>query len=520
MSKKYLFLLLFIVFSFTLISLQSKNNNIEVEKNIKPKNGILINNSSLVNYTENYIFSSTQLKSDFEIFRQTLKNEHGGIYKYTSKQEMNHLFDSIQNVISDSMDIISFYNLLSLCVARIKCEHTKVKLPHNLKETIYNGTGFPIFVFKNQYGSFIEHNYSKNNKIIEGSRLLKINNRSIEEINKIIFQHLSSDGEITTRKDRGLSGIRFPYYYKLFISDTCIFKVNYVTPDGANQIQTVYADTLNKINEECLLAYNNRMAKDIRYKTQKLSDSLDVAYLKINRFRLNKNHTRTIDSIFKHISDNNIKNLIIDLRDNPGGNGSHYLYSFLTSKEFILIDSAFIRTRKFKYAQKYSSSSGFIMLINKLSWLLTKKISNEKYLVKKNFITKKLGADEIGIQQPSSKNNYAGKVYLIINGATISEASIFSSAMYNNKSTIIIGEESGGSYYGPTSSIVPKIELPQTKIQFTTPLVKISLPVSGIKYGKGTLPHYYIQENIKNRINNTDTILNFTMDLIRNKKDK
>jgi len=160
------------------------------------------------------------------------------------------------------------------------------------------------------------------------------------------------------------------------------------------------------------------------------------------------------------------------------------------------------------------------MLINKLSWLLTKKISNEKYLVKKNFITKKLGADEIGIQQPSPKNNYTGKVYLIINGATISEASIFSSAMYNNKSTIIIGEESGGSYYGPTSSIVPKIELPQTKIQFTTPLVKISLPVSGIKYGKGTLPHYYIQENIKNRINNTDTILNFTMDLIRNKKDK
>ena len=475
---------------------------------------ILCSNLFLTNDTINYKFSSTQLKSDFEIFRHTLENEHGGIYRYTPRQEMTHMLDSVQNLINDSMNVISFYNLLTYCVAKIKCEHTKVYLSDELKKSLETMTGFPIFVFKNQYGTFVDHNYSKNESIIEGSQIKKINNKSIEDINKIIFQHLSSDGNITSSKDRRLSGIGFPLYYRLFISDTCIFNVAYVTPDEETQNTIVYADTLNRINEQCLLNYKKRMAKDIIYETQELLDSLVVAYLKINRFRSNKNHTQTIDSIFKYISDNNINRLIIDIRDNPGGAGSNYLYSYLTSKEFVFIDSAFIKTRKFIYAKKYSGISTFIKFINKVSWLLTKKIADEKFLVKKNFITKQLGADEMGIQHPSRINNYAGKVYLIINGLTISEASIFSSVMHFNKRATIIGEESGGSYYGPTSSIVPKIELPITKIKFTVPLVKINLPVSGMEYGKGTLPHYFMQESISDRINNIDTLLNFTIKLI------
>lgn len=260
------------------------------------------------------------------------------------------------------------------------------------------------------------------------------------------------------------------------------------------------------------------MAHDVKFVTIRLPDSLNIAYLKINRFRINKNNNRIIDSVFKFISDHKIQNLIIDIRDNPGGEGSNHLYSYLIRDDFIFIDSAFVRTRKFNYAQKYSGLSKFISLINKTSWLLTKKITADKYLVKKNLITKQLGADEIGIQHPSGKYNYSGKVYMLINGSTLSEASIFSAIIHYNKRAVIIGEESGGSYYGPTSSIVPKIKLPYSKIEFAVPLVEINTAVSGVDYGKGTKPHYFIQENVNDRINNIDTILNYTIEIIRNSR--
>ncbi len=516
MNKIYQFLFLISVLNFLLSSIQSQTKSFHTEENIKSKNGIPDYSSCLTNYTSNDKFSPSELRSDFEIFRRALENEHGGIYRHTSKQEMNHVFDSVQNLLNDSLYITSLYNFLTLCVARMNCEHTNVYLPIDLNNDMEKMTGFPIFIFKNKNGTYVEYNYSKNKSIIEGSQIKMINNKPIEEINKIIFQHLSSDGDITTSKDRKLSGINFPIYYKLFISDTSIFKVNFVTPDGTTHTIDVYADTLKKINTQCLLNYKKRMAEDIKFEIIKLSDSLNIVYLKLNRFRLNKKHTQIIDSIFNYISDNKIQNLIIDIRDNAGGAGSNYLYSYLTEEDFVFVDSAFVRIRKFKYAKKYSRSSKFISLINKISWLLTKKITNDRYLVKKNLITKQLGADEMGIQHPSPINNYTGKIYLLINGLTLSEASIFSSIIHYNKRAVIIGEESGGSYYGPTSSIVPKIELPLTKIQFTIPLVEINTPVSGIDYGKGTIPHYFIEEDINNRIKNIDTILNFTIELIRN----
>ncbi|MBN2347601.1 MAG: hypothetical protein JXJ22_02115 [Bacteroidales bacterium] len=478
--------------------------------------GISASNLSPTTDTINYKFSSSQLMSDFKIFRQALENEHGGIYRYTSKKEMTMLFDSVQTLINDSMNIFSFYSMLTACVAKINCEHTNVTLPNILNDILDKEKVFPVILFKNQYVTYVEHNYSRNKNIIEGSQIKGINNKSIEDINNTIFRHLSSDGNIASSKYRRLSGINFPLYYKMFVSDTGIFKVDYVTPGGTCQSAIVYADTLKKIKKEYELDYEKKIDKNISFEMLQLSDSLDVAFLKIKRFRLNEEHSHIIDSVFKYISDNAVERIIIDIRDNKGGAGANYLYSYLTNQKFVFVDSAIIRTRKFNYVKKYSGSSKFIKLLNKTTWLFTKKINSEKYLVKKNFITNKLGADEMGIQQPSSINNFTGKVYLMINGLTLSEASIFSAVVHYNKRAIIIGEESGGSYYGPTSSIVPKIELPITKIRFTIPLVEIHTPVSGIEYGKGTLPHYDVQENIGDRISNTDAILNFTLKLIGN----
>ena len=154
------------------------------------------------------------------------------------------------------------------------------------------------------------------------------------------------------------------------------------------------------------------------------------------------------------------------------------------------------------------------------SWAITKKTDkSQEYLVKKNFITKMFGAGEMGIQNPSSGFNYTDKVYLLVNGYTRSEASIFSAVMNDQKRAVTIGEESGGNYYGPTSSIIPYVELPNTKIGFTNPLAKIINHVSKtVEHGRGTMPNYIVQENITDRILKKDTVLNFTLELIKNGK--
>jgi C-terminal processing protease CtpA/Prc len=120
-------------------------------------------------------------------------------------------------------------------------------------------------------------------------------------------------------------------------------------------------------------------------------------------------------------------------------------------------------------------------------------------------------------EQKPDNNHFSGKLYVLINGASGSMASVVSSLLKANQRAIFIGEESGGTMEGNTSLAYARLLLPNTKIRVEVPLTKTVHHVDFVK-GRGVFPDYSVVPEIEDVMNGIDTELNFTLELIASKK--
>src|SRR5688500_4612229 len=71
-------------------------------------------------------FTPAQLQEDFSFFRTSLEKVHPGLYRYTSRQAMDSIFNAALKKIGQPMKYKDFYKLLALVNTQIRCQHTAV----------------------------------------------------------------------------------------------------------------------------------------------------------------------------------------------------------------------------------------------------------------------------------------------------------------------------------------------------------------------------------------------------------
>jgi Peptidase family S41 len=119
------------------------------------------------------------------------------------------------------------------------------------------------------------------------------------------------------------------------------------------------------------------------------------------------------------------------------------------------------------------------------------------------------------IQHPKP-NRFTGKVYFLMNGGSGSTTAEFLAVAHSNKLGVFVGEECAGNYTGGNGGEFISVSLPNSKIQVGVPLLYYHNAVTKpIIEGRGTLPDYFVPNNIKDILTKTDTQLNFTFDLIK-----
>ena len=119
----------------------------------------------------------------------------------------------------------------------------------------------------------------------------------------------------------------------------------------------------------------------------------------------------------------------------------------------------------------------------------------------------------LGEQQPNS-DHYEGNLYVLINGASGSQASVIAGLLKGNGRGIFIGEESGGTMEGLTARFGATLVLPHSQINIHFGLLKTTNAVAFTK-GHGVLPDYPVTPQIDAILKGTDTELNFALGLIR-----
>ncbi len=491
-------------------------------------------------YDNNKRFEVPQLKEDFKVLREVLEKVHPGLYRYSGKKAIDSLINSCYNEVTGPMTEIEFYRIINKMVTAVRDEHT-FALPSKdywvsqIGQTVYdnsvdggNALLFPFFVKIIDNRLYIDNNLSNDPSLKRGDEILQINGRTAREILGILFPSIHTNGFIQTFKKRNLEQFsmhqtynRFMVHYALFIGSPETVKLE-IKRYGSLQTETVNIATLTSktIYQHYWRRYSTlndpKKYKENPYEFMLVNDS--TAYVRLSDFHdyawLKYNYSTSTE--FKSIADilqkKSIKNLIIDLRNNEGGNLGigMKLMPYITTETFQPYKYHEVNNYRFPDLKAYfTDSTAFPDYPDELF------IAHENGTFRSNpqYETESWSRP----MQPDSMN-YKNNLYILINGATGSAASIFATLIrVNRKDAIFIGEESGGDMEGPVSGSGTDITLPNTKIRVDIPWIKRVVNLNGYKniVGHGIQPDHHITPSVVDFTKNVDTELEFTISLIK-----
>lgn len=453
-----------------------------------------------------------QLRQDFKIFRQALEEGHAGLYRYTAKSDLDDLFNKTLARIKGSLTGLEFYLRLLPIIALINDGHTSISLSSNQEERLNNrDTLFPFnlrFIGKKAY---LFRNYSEKGDLMMGAELISINTHSIKHILHQFLPLIPSDARIETSKYRKLeSTTYFGRLFTLVFGESAEFTLRYQYP-GENTAHTLSVKGVkgNSVTEIFKRRYPDEN-KESPLLSLQFKEGIPV--MTIRTFADPVLHRKKVSfpaflqKSFTAISQKQAKALIIDLRNNGGGSDLYgrLLAAYLLDHPFVYYRA--LETKKNKY--EFFRHTNLSMDERTIPEKRTRKNHRGWYDV--------MGHPNLGEHQPM-KPHFSGQVYILINGRSFSASGECTSIIHFHKRAAFVGEECGAGYYGNTSGFMPTLILPNSGLRVRIPLVRYTMAVSGYPADRGILPDFPFQPSIKDLLEHKDSILEYTLSLIKTK---
>lgn len=476
--------------------------------------------------------SQKTMKKDFEIFKQISKEANSGLYKYRTKQQIDSIYDWGNQQIEKLNSFRDYYNLICTISNFEGSVHNDVSLPKKYENNLRNETyGYFPYPVKWIEGKWIVNFNTK--EIPKGAEILAINNIEINNIIPKLYKYFTTDGNNITGKRIGLMK-SFSKYYRLVFGLTENFNISYVNPIS-KQLETknvksvdykTYIENFRRIHSMSIDQFYYADLKENQKYKYNLLDSV-TGILTIHTFDMGNETTKEhlkykqfLDSIFVDIKKNGLKNLIVDVRNNGGGTDPNDLitYSYLTNRNFQENKEAWISFKKIPLIEYYDIGiPKFIrpLVVGKYN----KQFQEEFPLEKDGKFYQDENSDDHKIRTPN-QNAFNGNIYLLTSPKIASAGSLFTAMLAGNDNTITIGEETMGCYYGHNGHTPLSYKLPKSKIVITFSVVNLEQDVpkkENQKYDRGIIPDYEINQTFDDFMNNSDTQMNFTIELIRNK---
>lgn len=439
--------------------------------------------------------AAADLKEDVRTLKKVLEANHPSLYWYTSKDSIDYYFETTIAGITDSLNEVEYKNRLSKLIATIRCGHTTVRFSKAYGK-IANRYRFPQFplALKAWDDSLVVLGSAYNNDSIfkRGTIVTAINGRTPIQILDTLYPYISTDGYVTNHKSQVISG-NFPGWYKTIFGDNdSVYLIRYIDSLGQEKETSIKAyrpviDTVRKQIQNTTPTLTRREVRKLRLlnKRSMLIDTIhSTAFIRLTTFSGGRLRTFFRRS-FKTLNRLSISNLVIDLRENGGGNVSNSIdfTRYLINKPFKVGDSIVAFSRRMRYSRYIKPS--FI------------------YWLAMNFGGKKMEDGKIHYRRyeqhyfkPVTKHHYNGKLYLIQGGYTFSAATMFISQLQGQSNVKVLGEESGGGYYGNSAMHIPKITLPNSGLVVSLPLYRLVIDKNRPK-GRGIMPDIEIKPSSK-----------------------
>ncbi|MBL4863107.1 MAG: hypothetical protein JKY09_08850 [Crocinitomicaceae bacterium] len=451
--------------------------------------------------TSPHVYPVSELKDDFNYWRKRLEKKHPLLYLYNSKAFMDAYLDSIYAAIDHPMTEFEFYRHIVPVVSTVKDGHNFIfPSKESVKFVTDHEHLLPLKLHVLQDELFVRYNLSANDSLPNGSTITHINNIPTDQILSKIITGLPRDGH-NLQLPYAEMNVSFIYFYHLFYGFSKVYTIDFINERGGNQRCYVTGENLGIIKK----IRKERCPEHPSYSSQnnglnlKVIDSLETAILTIQTFdnktlkkACKQNFRKSISTYFKIIEDASIANLVIDLRNNNGGNPDYV--------KFVL---RYVLDEPFKQAiesrnVKSSTESNFF------------KRTKRKWYPKTG----------TGTFRPKS-GNYAGDIFVLINEGSFSAAVEMSSVLDKYDRAVFIGSETGGNPIIMSGFFIKTSwKLPNTKIQISPGTLCSIYGDYSSNEGNGLYPDYPVYLTKQDILSNFDKSLDFTFQLIANKKNE
>lgn len=273
-------------------------------------------NSSLKTEKINEVwFSKQSLQEDFLQMRQALEQNHAALYEYTSKRVMDSLMERSFGLCRDSMSLHEFFVLLTPIVAKVGCGHTNIWMPMTYWNRNRNNL-FPLQIRLIDSLVIVAGDYTEDEQLPRGSVLLEINGRPVQEIIQEMKANYPADAMNPYFKEKAVER-RFPMIYARRLGFPEEYRVVYALPERKTRKTQILNPATNV--EVRSVVFKNFNTPELR---MTLIEEKNAALMRIETFIYYTRvpyFTNFIDSCFNVIHEKKIENLILDLRDNDGG---------------------------------------------------------------------------------------------------------------------------------------------------------------------------------------------------------
>ncbi len=396
---------------------------------------------------------------DLDQLVDSIRINHPQPYEFISKSDFDNQIALIKASITDSTTISEFAWICNSIAATVGCLHTST----NSRNINFSPNQFfPVKVHYSNAKLFVTAPDALNTELTRGTEILSINGVDIAELKNGISRHISSDGYNQGFIDAIINRyfgyfaafqLNFPPVYKVEVMDGHARKellINHKTPDETEASESTSIKDLD-------------FSIDPAEQIAKIGIKSFVYY--DERLPIFKSF---IDSCFTQIEQNNIGNVVIDLRDNGGGDpfcAAHLLQ--------------YISKKSFRYYKKGSTT---------YYKSLEKKIN-------------------------PFKNRFKGNLFVLINSGCASTTGHLSSILKYNHIGILIGSETGATYSCNANNITFKLKHSGIDAFVATKIYQTD--VSGFKKSQGIVPDYPVLRSIDDILSERDVEMEKVRELIK-----
>ncbi|MDE6577220.1 MAG: hypothetical protein K2J82_04250 [Muribaculaceae bacterium] len=392
-------------------------------------------NPELLKIAESGKLTKRQAQFDIDALIYGLSEVHPDIFSICNQADLMRAVNKAKESLPDSVTLLELYQAAAPVVAMIGDGHTNLIFPSKRVLT-KELKRFPVFVDVLTDHSLICTS-SLDSIISKGDKILSVNNISADSIVRAMMPYVS--GERPHFKISRVDGAFNGLFQMLFPADE--YTVSY-QPAGSKKIltHTFPAIEWEEILKRCPTTRSGKKYEDYSFEIDSVNN---VAVMDFRSFRDMEKMEQFADSMFRELKDKNITNLIIDVRNNGGGQSGvgDILLRYLSDEPFVQMDKALIRITPLtsKLMKSDMATPGLYF-----------------YEVDSTDFIKPLSAEE---------GHYEGDVYLLTSNHTFSSAGSFAWTFKECNMGKVIGEETGGMNvcYGD----ILRYRLPISRLQAT-----------------------------------------------------